>query len=374
MPKQIKDFLNKSILSENDLLLVQDSIDNSYKNCTKKQLLAGISGGGSGMSPWKFITADYLPNNGDRLVIDTSVNAVNLALADDASFGAEIEIIRLESLNDLKIGGITKINGFVVTTNSVIYINPTLNSSLKLIYINANEGWLAIPSSNITFYKPLNLPTAGLIQKFYIGDISAPIDGQLINQWKDTVSAKHANQSVVGNQPTYKVNIFGNFGGLLFSGNQFFSVDFTHLANTAYTIALVERRTSGDLYLYCVGNDGQQTDQGLHVGYRNTNSFTFAQYGNDLDTSVPTFSTLVNRVWVVSKQIRGTEIWLNGKLVNSNVNNTLLSACNGGVIGRALIQYWYRGYLGLVATWTGAKSQAEIQDIFAVINNTFQIY
>jgi hypothetical protein len=373
MSKQIKDFTAKSTPADNDLFLLQDASNNVYKHCTKAQLLAG-SQAASGLSPWKSVSANYTPASGERLIVSTAASAVTLTISSSASFGIEIDIYRLDTTNNLFISGATKVNGVSVLSGGIVLVNQTVLAPTKLIYIGSTYGWVSVPSNGVTVLNPLNLPTTGLQQQFYANAIAGLTDGQSISQWSDTISNNHATQSTANNQPTYKSGIFGVLPGVLFSGSQFLSTNLTHLANNYYTIAIVERRNESGNTLYAFGNDTQASNQGLHVGYRTNTSFTLAQFANDLDyTSVPSYSNQISRIWVVSKQSRGTEIWLNNNLVQSNTNATQLTTCANGTIGRALGNGWFKGHIGLIANWTGAKTQSEIQAIFSAINNTFGI-
>jgi hypothetical protein len=71
----------------------------------------------------------------------------------------------------------------------------------------------------------------------------------------------------------------------------------TILNGTPYSICCCERRNDstangGAKYnIYFGGNDSVVNDQKLHVGYKNTNSMYLAQYGDDADLSVTSFTT-----------------------------------------------------------------------------------
>jgi len=370
----IEDYPNYPFPGDNDLLLIWDTANQVTQQVTKKQLLSGVSSGGSGAKPWVLVTAGSTSlSTGDRLIVDTSQGDVTLSLP-SSSFGVEVELIRLDAANKLILNGLTLLRGRTIVTGAIATVSKTDTSSIRLVYTGDVQGWVDFPSGSVRAFSPLNLPQTGLIQLFYANNISGVANGELVDLWADTQSNKNASQSNSTNQPTYVTNIFGNLPSLKFNGNQFFSTDFTYLADNYYTLCLVEQRTSSSSNSYACGHTTSGTNTSLHFGYRTDTSFTLAQWDNDLDySSVLAYSSPISRIWLGSLSSRGHEIWLNNSLVASNTNTTYLISNTSGVIGRSAGGY-FNGHIGLLANYTGDKSQQEIKDIFTSINNTFNIY
>jgi hypothetical protein len=72
----------------------------------------------------------------------------------------------------------------------------------------------------------------------------------------------------------------------------------------------------------------------LHIGYSANTQLRFAQYSNDLNFSIPAFSTTLKRL--ISAHLNtssGRSLYLNSSLVASSSNTTALFNSYGGVIG-----------------------------------------
>ncbi len=368
---QIKQFPNKETREAADLLLLQDATDNQFKNIKIDDLLKDLNAGGSGgaSNTWEVSTnGDLSLVAGDRFFLYSPGN-INISLS--SSLPGEIELKRKDGTKQVSLSGINKINGVPITPNEEVLLLHSKYST-KLIYIDSTIGWLSIPSEDISVISPLRLPTTNLIQKFYAFDINATENAK-IPTWIDTVSGLNATQSDTNSQAIYKPSIFNSLPGVFFTGNAFYGTDLNYLANKRYTVALVEARgTTSQAYAF--GQDNANTNQALHIGYRNNTSFTLAQFSNDLNALIEGYTSILKpTIWVVSNSSRGKEIWRNNIKIASNNNIDNLSVGTNGRLGRAT-NVNYQGYLGLVATWIEEKTTQEIQNIFSAINSTFRIY
>ena len=209
---------------------------------------------------------------------------------------------------------------------------------------------------------------------FSVANIQAN-SGDKVSTWVDAANNNNAIQNNLSSQAIYTDGIFiqGNIPGLLFENNQEYSVDLSYLVNQKYTVAIVEARTTSN-HSYIFGNDSSGTNSALHSGYRGSDSFTFAQFSNDLNTNISAFDNSIEPVlWLISNNSRGKEIYRNGILIASNNNTDDLIESNNGRIGSALGNF-YQGYLGLIATWVGDKTLVEIDEINAAVNSSFGVY
>jgi hypothetical protein len=366
----IKDYPELIEPADADWLLIQE--DNTIPAYKKTRLAAirnsaSISSGSVGWT-YRDGSVDFAASAG-KYLIDTPAN-VTIDL-DNVTEGSEVEILRLSSNNSLFLNGITRIKGTDIDENTIVSV-PFSDFPSRLIYVNTAIGWLSIPEYSIEIASPLRLPDTGLIQLFNAANIQAS-DGSRVDAWVDEVSNNNATQSTNSARPILMKNVFGFKSGLFFEGSQEMFTDLSYLANQKYTIAIVEARTSSS-QAYFIGNNSSSTNKALHVGYRNNSSFTFAQFSNDLDASINDYGNVAKpKVWVISNNSRGKEIYENGILIASNGNTDDLIESNNGRIGSA-VNNRYRGYLGLIATWIGDKTTSEIDEINTKINSSFGVY
>ncbi len=140
-------------------------------------------------------------------------------------------------------------------------------------------------------------------------EIDTPLGstGTLTN-WYDlnphTTSPNNAAQATAANKPRYIINgINGlpvvNFDGVASSNGDSMSFNGAALANSDYTIVIVEQRRSNKNSNYMIGGNGTKSANNiLALGYRNNTQMTFAQYANDYNISVPGFSSPTPKVHV----------------------------------------------------------------------------
>lgn len=367
----IKDFPELTNPSDADWILIQEN--NTIPAYKKTQLINIRGGGGANNSNnWQYRdgSVNFSISQGNYLVNTPQDVTIDLNSVSD---GIEIKLLRTTADNSLFLSGIDKIKGVDVSPNSTIKV--VFNEApVSLIYINHNYGWLFIPSSSILVTNSLNLPSNGLMQVFNTASIQAS-NGSKTVALIDEVSGNDATQSNSNNQAIYTENIFAQntIPGLLFSGNQEYITDLSYLANQKYTIAIVDARTSAN-QSYIFGNNSLGSNAALHVGYRSNSEFTLAQYDNDLNANIDSYSGILTpNLWIVSNNSRGKEIYQNGVLIASNSDTIDLLEATNGRIGSALGDF-YQGYLGLIAVYIGDKTATEITDISNAINSTFGIY
>ena len=324
---------------------------------------------GSGMIPWKLQSSDYTAKAGDRILIDTIINPWTLTLP-KAETGDEIDLfaVRLVQKLNINLNG-TKFQGKVPTALKF------KNEYVKFIYIDADLGWLAINLNGLeVFYESqLLLPQLGLKDFFYAHNLQQE-DNSLVPIW-----AK-ARQGDVAKQPVFKKNIFAEntIPSVFFNGDSFLNIDLTYLGQTKYAIVVVEARTSAKSNNYFLGNDtvyGDGDNQNLHLGYKFDTELKFGQYANDLPLPLPGYSGFSPQIWIFNNNSAGHAIWRNSKKEAFNTNTQNLIAGHPGVIGKRHFESdTYIGHLGLIAIYTGDKSDIEIQEIFNAVNTIFKIY
>lgn len=153
--KQIKDFPNKSNLVNADLFLLQDSVDNAYKNCTREQLLATLP------SDTGYPTA-FTHWHDESIVV--SGGAINYELSPSSKYGVEFyqepgtngnsfKLQRLLSAGDYTLN----ILGSVNNTRAIIKLS--INGIEQFNDLDTYYGSL---SRNIVFIRNIKITTNGL--------------------------------------------------------------------------------------------------------------------------------------------------------------------------------------------------------------------
>jgi len=124
-------------------------------------------------------------------------------------------------------------------------------------------------------------------------------DGSGVSVWKDInnySSAKvNGQQSSSFRYPQYKTNCINGLPCLRFDGSSdYFDIDASFLAGTDYTIFVVEqRRSPASQNFFIAGtNESGGSNCLLHLGYRENNYVTFAQYFNDYDYYVDGYQNI----------------------------------------------------------------------------------
>lgn len=120
-------------------------------------------------------------------------------------------------------------------------------------------------------------------------------DGLAVSTWYDINpidgSKNNATQTTSINEPTYVVNCINNLPCLRFNGaSSYFNFDGSILAQTDYTIIIVEQRRSSANENYFFGGTGETANTNLFIGYKTDTQITFAQYDNDSEAAVAAYS------------------------------------------------------------------------------------
>ncbi len=141
--------LTSSAASDDKLLIEQLGI---FKSITKANLLASFSSGGS-LAAWDTITASYTATAGKRIISSPNTADITITLPASPVSGNEIEVINISATYKTLFNfGSSKLDA-VATTNRNISLKGAFNY-VKLLYIDASNGWVQIPQ------KTLNVATA----------------------------------------------------------------------------------------------------------------------------------------------------------------------------------------------------------------------
>jgi hypothetical protein len=247
--------------------------------------------------------------------------------------------------------------------DSVITINLTITSILDQSFANASPVICGNPgSTNIN----LNSSQAGV--SYYLRDNSNDtiVDGPIMG----TGSGISFNTGVISTPTTYNVyaDRIVNSTGLSFDDTDDYVDAGTgvNLANSSFSVEfwakLSSLSTNGDDHIIGIG-ESTNSNEALHIGFRGSDSFTFAFFGNDLDAN----SSLTDLNWnhwavtfdAVTKE---RKIYLNGTVVANDVSSSNFIGTGNLKIGRAYNanNNNFSGNLDEVRIWNAVRTGTEI--------------
>lgn len=168
------------------------------------------------------------------------------------------------------------------------------------------------------------------------------LSGTNVTEWADK-SGTGNNATNTANYPStsvdtaYPINAYGGQNAVSFYGNNWLNISLDSITNDAsgYTIFVVDvvRSITGNNYF--LGSSFNGVDSTLHFGYRTPNTFTAAQYADDLNWVAPAnFSTATPRMWMARVDSSASrQIYLNG-VMEANNGVSLVGAITGSTVGR----------------------------------------
>jgi len=139
-----------------------------------------------------------------------------------------------------------------------------------------------------------------------------------------------------------------------------------NLTNSSFSIEFWAKKnmliTGNDNHIIGLG-ETTTTNNALHIGFRGSNQFTFAFFGNDLDAS----STLADTNWhhwavTFDEVSKARTIYRDGVQVANDVSSSNFIGTGNLKIGRAYFanNNNFNGNLDEVRVWNGAKTVSEI--------------
>lgn len=206
-------------------------------------------------------------------------------------------------------------------------------------------------------------------------------NGLKISKWRDinpqNLIANDATQSVNLNQPTL---IFDRFNGAIpavfFDGNDFLNFIGKDLANSSYTIFIVEKRMSAENFLAFIGGQNASANSNLVLGYRNSTTITQSHYNNDLDFSISAFDSPIARIHTfLFNTTIGKQYYLNGgdSPDSSNTMQTSpLNSFDNSWIGRYLGNYYF-GDFGEIIIFKRSLRNEERKSIENYLSKKYNI-
>jgi hypothetical protein len=200
-----------------------------------------------------------------------------------------------------------------------------------------------------------------------LGTGTAPSSGTIVNTWSDK-SGNTRNATGTGS-PTY---VSSNFGYINFNGSsQYYTLSTSSFINNQYfTIFVVERLQGETTYAVILGGSSATTNANLRAWYLgDTNTLQLNYENNAIQATFNKISAAQPiRIWAFRQIASQRSIWLNGKPLSQDTNNTLLSSWAGAQIGRlAAGGNLYFGRMCDVIMYTGQLSITNMQNITAYL-------
>jgi len=152
-------------------------------------------------------------------------------------------------------------------------------------------------------------------------------------------------------------------GTLHFDGvDDYVDVGNINLANQSFTLAAWAKRERTGEYDWIISQGQADLNLGLHFGFRDSDVFAFAFYGNDVGT--PTYADTAWHCWVgtYDANTRERKVYRNGHLVaNDTAKANYQGSGNLNIGRRPFFPVYFKGQIDEVSIWNRALSQAEVQ-------------
>lgn len=189
-----------------------------------------------------------------------------------------------------------------------------------------------------------------------------------------------ATQLTISNRPVYAEGVINGHPALNFTRNNsnHFQYDGSFLVGTDYTVFIVEQRTSDDINNYLIGGDTSSVVNSLlHLGYREDNIITHAQFFNDYNVPVNNFSSPIPRIHAFTySSVTGKNYYQNGVLQGSKTDSDGLLGLVAYVnarIGRLLTTEHYQGAMGEIIMYDRAITSEEREEVEEYLSTKWNI-
>ncbi len=228
---------------------------------------------------------------------------------------------------------ITASNGYYLAEVLIDGVSITPTDHYQFTTVVANHSisatFLALPTHLITNDMALWLDAESMVSLS---------DDDPVATWYDlSGNGRDATQGTAANQPLFKTGVQNGKPVMrLDGGNDVFNFDGTFLANSDYTIFIVEARNDTAVNYLFGKTTGGPSNGHLHLGYRDNTTFTHAHWGNDYNMGVSGFSTKAFKMhsWHLdSAGGSGRQTYTDGNLLGSNTGTGQLTEYNSALLG-----------------------------------------
>jgi probable HAF family extracellular repeat protein len=251
------------------------------------------------------------------------------------------------------------------STLNALMRTPVPEATPTLVYLPASDVDSQLTYTNVRASSGLIIPAPGAEANsgLYLYTPAANSSGTNTLTYTVSDGSLTASGSVsVVVTPINDPPVAGPGTSLAFNGgNQQVTLPGMPLTNASFTIELWARRTElnrDDLFL-SAGTEA--ANQGLHIGFRSGNEFTFAFWGNDLNTPAYTDTDWHHWACTYDSTTRARRIHRDGVLVAEDVSSSNFLGTGNLILGNRLGSTpGFKGELADLRVWTVARTEAEI--------------
>jgi hypothetical protein len=205
-----------------------------------------------------------------------------------------------------------------------------------------------------------------------------------VTTWYDqSGNGNNASQTTAANQPQIvssgALNTKNNKAIIDFDGiNDFLNYSGSGLAGVKYSIFAAHLRKSTQAVSYLLGGNIGATNENMHIGWFANTTYRFAQYSNDLNATVASFTTEQLLLANALNSTTGKQIYFNNTFASSNTNTVNLNAYLNASIGRynpggGSVDYFFHGKASEIIIYASDKT-SDLTGINTDINTYYAIY
>ena len=131
--------------------------------------------------------------------------------------------------------------------------------------------------------------------------------------------------------------------------------------NSSFTVQFWAKRAANAAG-YIIGQGTNAVDKGLHIGFRSASVFTFAFYGDDLDSDPITYDSKWHHYAVTyNSTTKARKIYMDGVLIKSGTASANYSGTGNVLIGNGVVSSYFNGSIDELALFNSEQSQSDIQ-------------
>ena len=267
-------------------------------------------------------------------------------------------------------------NGYALSQSNILITGLNSNSTyyFNVRAVNCPGYGPSLSTNTIRWFIPFSPTDLSNLQIWYdgadpLGTGTAPANGTSITTWAD--KSGQNNNATAPVAASYVIDANGNYLNFNGTSTYYNIASGAFIANQYFTVFVVERLqiNTGNLINFVSGsNNAVNTNLLLRYTSANATGMNVAYYsGVNLQAStVPAYTTAGNqptRVWSFTQKASFLGMYLNGALLASNANNTLLGSWNGPSIGRdsEFVGRYYGGHMKEILFFTGDMSTDDRQ-------------
>jgi prepilin-type N-terminal cleavage/methylation domain-containing protein len=271
---------------------------------------------------------------------------------------------------------------------------------IGLLVVGVIGGSRLIDSAKITSARSLtkSAPVIGIEDlKFWVEATSKdsfavenPEDNDSIALWNDlnlqsTIKNNATQTGADSIKPKYTKNGINGLPAISLDGlDDFFDLNGGFLAQTNYTIFVVEQLGSAETFNLFIGTKTESIGDSLIIGYRNSTTITHGHFSSDYDITTADYRPANPLIHTFEHSSNfGKRYHQNGSLMsgvahidnNASINDHLLTGNNGMTIGyySASTNQYYIGDIGEIIIYSRNLKDSERQAVESYLSKKWKI-